>query len=322
MVAALTACSGDDADLTVYSGRSESLIGPLLEQFEEESGLTLDIRYDDSINLALLLETEGDKTPADVFLSQSPGGLGYLDAKGLLAPLPSSVTSMVPADLAAADGTWVGITGRVRVLAYNTDEVSPEELPASVLDLVDPQYKGLVGVAPSNGSFQDFVSGMRSAIGDSETEAWLSGLAANDPKVFSGNTEIIDAVARGEVKFGLVNQYYALKAKSENPSSPVENYFFPDGDVGSLVLVSGGGMLKGSDKTAEAEQLLQYLLSAEGQDYFVSGTFEFPVVEGIASPPGGPAFEELSDLRKDLSLFGNDFASTRSMIDASGLASA
>ena len=317
-----SACSGGGTDLTVYVGRAESLVGPLLEKFEEESGLSVDIRYDDSVNLALLLETEGGKTPADVFFSQSPGALGYLDGLGLLEPLPSSVTSLVSSELSNPGGTWVGITGRVRVIAYNTELVSPDELPASVLDLTAPEFSGQVGVAPSNGSFQDFVSAMRGALGDDATAEWLAALADNDAKVFSGNTEIIDAVARGEVKFGLVNQYYALKAKSENPDSPVDNYFFGGKDVGSVVLVSGAGIMKGSEHTEAAEQLLTFLLSEESQNYFVGETFEFPVVAGIASPGGGPAFEDLPELRTDLSLFGVDFDSTRAMIDASGLATA
>src|SRR5918995_266389 len=123
VAAAPVACGGDEDRLVVYSGRTSNLIGPLLEDFADESGISIDVRYDDSANLALLIDEEGDRTPADVFVSQSPGAVGYLDAAGRLSPLPDEVVGLVPEGDAAADKGWVGLSGRVRTLVYNTDLV-------------------------------------------------------------------------------------------------------------------------------------------------------------------------------------------------------
>ncbi len=156
----LAACSSDEDRLTIYSGRNSELLGPLLEQFSEETGIGIDVRYGQSADLALLIGEEGDRSPADVFISQSPGAEGYLDEQGLLAELPASVLDLVPEASRAADGSWVGLSARFRTLVYDSDTVDEADLPESVLDLVDPQYEGQVAVAPENGSFQDFVTSM------------------------------------------------------------------------------------------------------------------------------------------------------------------
>ena len=193
----LAACSSDEERLTIYSGRNSELLGPLLEQFSEETGIGIDVRYGQSADLALLIGEEGDRSPADVFISQSPGAEGYLDEQGLLAELPASVLDLVPEASRAADGSWVGLSARFRTLVYDSDTVDEADLPESVLDLVDPQYEGQVAVAPENGSFQDFVTSMRTEIGDDETEAWLTGMAENNSPVYADNLSIVDAVARG-----------------------------------------------------------------------------------------------------------------------------
>ena len=173
-VVLLPACSGSDR-LTVYSGRTADLIGPLLEQFAEEQDVGIDVRYGDSGELAQLIDTEGEDSPADVFISQSPGAVAFLDQDDRLAALPDEILESVEADDHAADGHWVGVTARVRVLVYNTEEVDPATLPESVFDLTDPQYRGLVGVAPPNASFQDFVTAMRLDIGDDQTPRLARG---------------------------------------------------------------------------------------------------------------------------------------------------
>ena len=178
--AASTSAGGDAGALTVYSGREEEYMEPVFDAFEKKTGTTLDVRYGDSADLALLVGEEGDKTPADVFISQSPISQSYLDQKQLLSQLPQAVLDRVPANLRAADGDWVGIAGRQRVLIYNTDLVKPADLPKSVLDLTDPKYKGKVAVAPSNASFQDFVAALNQIEGKDATNAWLAGMAENE----------------------------------------------------------------------------------------------------------------------------------------------
>ena len=316
---ALACSSGDDGRLVVYSGRTSNLIGPLLKDFADESGISIDYRYDDSANLALLIDEEGDRTPADVFISQSPGAVGFLDAAGRLDPVPDELIAAVPEGDAAADAGWVGLSGRVRTLVYNPELVDEADLPASVLDLTGPDYAGRVALAPTNGSFQDFVTVLRDQLGDDEAEAWLDGMAAGNPPTFDNNTAIVEAVGRGEVPMGLVNHYYAFRAKAENPDLPVENYYFPDGDLGSTLLVTAASMIADSDMPDEATQLIEFLLSPEAQQYFSEETFEYPLADGAEVNGALPPFEDINKTRVDLDELGGGLEATTAMIDKSGL---
>jgi iron(III) transport system substrate-binding protein len=317
---ALAACgSGGDGRLVVYSGRTSNLISPLLEDFAEESGIGVDVRYDESANLALLIDEEGDRTPADVFISQSPGAVGYLDAAGRLAPLDHELIAAVPEGDAAADAGWVGLSGRVRTLVYNSDLVDDSDLPDSVLDLAAAEYAGRVALAPTNGSFQDFVTVLRDQLGDDKAEAWLDGMAAGDPPTFDNNTAIVEGVGRGEAPMGLVNHYYAYRAKAENPDLPVENHYFPDGDLGSTLLVTTAAEIAGSDMPDEAAELIEFLLSPEAQRYFSEETFEYPLADGAEVNGALPPFSEISKTRVDLDELGGGLEATTAMIDESGL---
>lgn len=317
---ALGACTGGDSErLVVYSGRTENLVGPLLHDFSEETGVKIDVRYGDSADLALLIDEEGDRTPADVFISQSPGAVGYLDAAGRLSELPSGVVGLVPEGDAAADAGWVGLSGRVRTLVYNTDLVDPATLPDSVLDLTEPQYAGDVALAPTNGSFQDFVTVLRHELGDDEAQAWLDGMAAGDPPTFDNNTAIVEAVGRGEVPMGLVNHYYAVRAVEEDPDLPVENHFFPDGDLGSTLLVTAASIIDGTAKGDDAEELVEFLLSDQAQTFFSDETFEYPLAGDATPNEALPPFEEISKTRVDLDALGGGLEATTTMIDESGL---
>lgn len=301
--------------LVVYSGRNENLVGPLLERFTEETGIPVQAQFGDSSDLALQLGEEGEATEADVFFSQSPGATEYLDAQGLLADLPDDVLSLVPADRRASDGTWVGVTGRVRVLVYNEELVSEDELPGSVLDLTDPAYEGRVAVAPTNASFQDFVGALREELGDEATAAWLEGMAANESPNYSSNNDIVQAVAAGQVPMGLVNHYYNARLLSEQPDQPSRNHFFAEGDLGSITLLATVSKLASSDNP-DAERLVEFLLSEGSQEYFATETFEYPLVEGVAPPEGLPALEPLV---VELDELGSDFEATLALIDESGI---
>jgi iron(III) transport system substrate-binding protein len=316
---ALAACSsGGDDRLVVYSGRTSNLIDPLLRDFSEESGIGIDVRYEDSANLALLIDEEGDRTPADVFISQSPGAVGYLDAAGRLAALDDRLIATVPDD-AAADAGWVGLSGRVRTLVYNPELVDDADLPDSVLDLTAPEFAGRVALAPTNGSFQDFVTVLRDQLGDGEAGAWLDGMAAGDPPTFDNNTAIVEAVGRGEVPMGLVNHYYAFRAKAEDPDLPVENHYFPDGDLGSTLLVTAASEIADTDMPDEAVELIEFLLSPEAQRYFSEETFEYPLADGAEVNGALPPFDEISKTRVDLDELGGGLERTTAMIDESGL---
>ena len=319
LVAVLPACTSDGERLTIYSGRSEDIIEPLLVEFADETGIDIDVRYGDSADLALLINEEGDQSPADVFLSQSPGAVGFLDQQGALAPLDESILDLVDAENRASDGNWVGISGRVRVLVYNTDDVDPADLPESVLELTDPAYEGDVAVAPSNASFQDFVTAMRSELGDAEAEEWLTGMADNDSPVYANNTAIVEAVGRGEVPMGLVNHYYNVRAQAEDPSVPSENYTFPDGDIGSLLIVTAASVLETSDLPEEAEQLIEFLLSEDSQEFYSEETFEYPLAAGVEPAASLAPLDTLSVDTIDFDELGGGLERTRELIEESGL---
>lgn len=317
LAAGLAGCSSDSDRLTIYSGRNQELLGPLLEQFNEETGIGIDVRYDQSANLALLIDEEGEQSPADVFISQSPGAEGYLDELGVLAPLPEDLLDLVPESSRAGDGSWVGLSARYRTLVYDSDVVSEDELPESVLDLVDPQYEGQVAVAPENGSFQDFITSMRTELGDDEAQAWLEGMAENDSPVYADNLSIVDAVARGVVRFGLVNHYYNYRILDEDPEASSRNHFFSAEDIGSLRLVTGASILETADMPDEAQELIEFLLSEEAQRFFTDETFEYPLVDGVAAAdvlPEPPPVRQV-----DIDALSGGLERTTELIDASGI---
>ena len=309
--------SGGDP-LIVYSGRSEEYVGPALEAFSKKTGTPVQVRYGDSVDLALLLGEEGDKTPAQVFLAQSPGPMVYLSQQGLLQKLPQATLDKLPAKFRAPDGTWVGVTGRQRVLIYNTDQVKSTDLPKSVFDLTKAQYKDKVAVAPTNASFQDFVTAMTQLVGEQKTKDWLAGMVANGAKAYAKNDAIADAVARGEIPYGLVNHYYYNEIKKKDPSAPVGIYRFPGTDPGSLFLVSTAGIPTAAGNNPAALSLINYMLSPEGQAVFVAGEGEYPVIAGVKQKAGQPSLSQLKYPTYDLSKLA-DLKQTAQLIQGSGI---
>lgn len=315
LVLGLQGCGGEDR-LTVYSGRSQSLVGPLLERFSEESGVPIDVRYGDSAELALLLSEEGDATPADVFYSQSPGATGFLAEQGLLAELPSEILETVEDPYRDPAGRWVGLTGRQRVLVYNSEQVDQADLPPSVFDLTGEQFAGRVAVAPENGSFQDFVTALRVAEGDEAAMDWLSALAEGGAPTYANNNAIVEAVARGEVDMGLVNHYYALRFRAEDPDSAAANHTFDGDDIGALVIPSTISVTATADNP-DAEALIEFLLSEQAQRFFADETMEYPLLPGVEPAGGVPALEAGPDV--DITQLGDGLEATLDMIEDSGL---
>jgi iron(III) transport system substrate-binding protein len=320
----LAACStggGGGDRLTIYSGRQQELISPLLQDFSEQTGIGIDVRYGDSADLALLIDEEGDRTPADVFLSQSPGAVGFLDGKDRLAELPTNVLDKVDPRFRSPDGRWVGVSGRVRVLVYNTETVNPSDLPQSVFDLTDPQYRGKVGVAPTNASFQDFVTAMRELAGEDRTVSWLRGMEANGSPTYANNIAIVDAVGRGEISFGLVNHYYNEEAKAEDPDAPSANYLFPNGDLGSLILVTAAAVLDSAgDRKSDAERFVRFLQTRKAQDFYARETKEYPLTAGVVPVVQDlPNLSEIQSPSLDLSSLGGQLTRTKELIEQSGL---
>jgi iron(III) transport system substrate-binding protein len=314
------ACGGDDDGdtLTVYSGRDEELVGPLFERFTEESGIDLEVRYGDTAELASTILEEGENTPADVFFSQDAGALGALEKEGLLSELGEDLLAPVDARFRSDAGEWVGVSGRARVIAYDSRELSEPDLPDSILELADPEWEGRVGWAPTNGSFQAFVTALRQVESDGIAREWLGRMAANGTESFPDNSSIRDAIAAGEIDVGLINHYYVAQAKDEEGQDyPVEVYFPPGGDVGSLINVAGVGVLASSEKQEQASQLVDFLLSPEAQRYFAAETKEYPLIEGIEVDPGIVPLARIEQPRVDLSNL-DDLQGTLTLIEESG----
>ncbi len=264
-VAALAgwACSGEEETITVYSGRSQNLIGPLLERFAEDTGIDVEVRYGGSTDLALLLQEEGDKTPADVFISRSPGPIGFIAERGLLAELDDDALALAPS---SPSGYWVALTGRQRVLVYNTEQFGPADLPTSIHELTEERWLGRVAIAPTNGSFQDFFTLFRISDGDEAALAWLKAMHDGGAPVYPNNVSIVQAVARGEIEMGLVNHYYNDRIKVEDPSTPSENHRFREGDPGGVTIATAIGATASGDKDV-AQRLIRFLTSKAAQEY-------------------------------------------------------
>jgi iron(III) transport system substrate-binding protein len=291
------ASPASDGTLTLYSGRSESLIKPLLEIFTAKTGIAVQARYGDTAQMAAQLLEEGGRTPADVFLAQDAGALGAVAKEGLFAPLPAAVLDKVPPAYRAKSGEWVGVSGRSRVIVYNTDQVTTADLPKSIFDLTGPAWRGKVGIAPTNGSFQAFVTALRVQHGDAKASEFLAGLKANDAKIFPGNGQIVADVNAGKTTLGLVNHYYIYERAKEDGTTvdklKVANHFLPDGDTGALVNVAGVGLLKRTAADPDAQTFLSYLLDTEAQTYFANETSEYPMVSGITTATNLPPLTTL-----------------------------
>ncbi len=308
--------SGDEP-LVVYVGRDEELLKPLIEQFTEETGIEVEARYGDSPELAATLLEEGDATPADVFLSQDAGALGAVSDEGMLLELPAEITDAVMPEYTSTDDTWVGVTGRARVIAYDSQTYTADQVPGTVASFTDPQWSGQVGFPPGNASFQAFVTGFRVAEGDDAARAWLEGIAANDFQSYEKNGLTLAAVNDGTLGIGLINHYYwfqlAAEVGAENMRAQLK--FADAGDPGALVNVTGAGILS---EHPDAEVFVAYLVSEVGQQYFVDETFEYPLAPGIAAPEGLPALADLQGPDIDLSDLA-DLATTIAMIEEAGL---
>lgn len=313
--------TADQESLVLYSGRNEELIQPLIDTFSEETGIEVEVRYGDTAELAAQILEEGEASPADVFLAQDAGALGAVAAEGLFEELDAELLEQVPEAYRDAEDQWVGLSGRVRTLIYNTDTVDAADLPESVDELTESEYSGRVGVAPTNASFQSFVTAHREIEGEEETQTFLDDLAANDPQIREGNGEIVTDVADGVIDMGLVNHYYLYSRANELGQDPAElnvaNHLFSNGDVGSLVNVAGVGVLNAENSAAVS--LTEFMLGTEGQTYFAEETAEYPLIEGVDGPEGMPSLEELDAPDIDLNQL-DDLQTSVEIIVESGLA--
>ena len=313
------ACDGGGSSLTVYSGRSEDLVQPVIDRFTEETGIDVDVRYGETAELAATILEEGSNTPADVYFGQDAGALGALAEEGRLVDLPEVILELVPPTFRSHDGVWVGVSGRARVVAYNTETVDPAELPDSILDFTGEEWRGRIGWAPTNGSFQAFVTALRLIEGEDGAREWLEGIVANDPTEYPNNVTALEGAANGEVDVAFVNHYYLLRALAEQGEGfGARNHYLAGGDPGALVNVAGAGILDASDHREEAERLLEFMLSAEAQEYFAEETFEYPLIDGVEADPELVPLSDLDPPEIDLSDIA-DLEGTLDLLRATGV---
>ena len=314
---AQTYAQSETEKLVVYSGRTEGLIGPVLETFTADTGIEIEVRYGGTAEMAATILEEGENSPADIFIAQDAGALGALADAGRLTKLSPDILERVPVKFESSEGTWVGISGRVRALVYNTNMVKTAELPVSLLNMTNPEWKGKVGWAPGNGSFQSNVTAMRVLLGEDVARQWLDDMIANEPVAYESNDAITQAVINGEIAVGLVNHYYVFEFKEQIPDAPIAIQYFQGGDIGSLVNVAGAGIVNTSKHPGLAQRFLLYLLGNGAQSYFAEKTAEYPLVAGV---PQNPAVKPLADIRGpeiDLSKLG-DLQGTLDLLQDTG----
>lgn len=329
----LAACGGSDdskagaegagTTLTVYSGREEELVEPLFERFETATGISLEVRYGDSAELAATIAEEGDGSPADVFFAQDAGSLGAVAGEGLLAALPEATLTRVDERFRDSAGRWVGTSGRARVVAYNTDALGEDDLPDSIQGFTDPRWKGKLGFPPTNASFQAFVTAMRLIQGEERAREWLEGIQANEPKLYEKNLQVLEALAAGEIEVGFVNHYYLYLLQAEQPDAPVANHYLRGDDPGALVNVAGVGILAGSDDPEAAQRFVDFLLSEEGQRFYAEEAeeAEYPLVAGVGPRKELPPLAEIQGPDIALGDLGPELERTLELLSEVGLTS-
>jgi iron(III) transport system substrate-binding protein len=311
MLSLVTGCSSSTneqatevSELTIYSGRSEEFIAPFFANWQATTGIKLNVRYGDSAELSAQILEEGNNSPADLFLSQDAGSLGAISQAGLFMTLPDDVATSIPAEFVAVNREWVGITGRARVFAYAPDRV--KVLPTSVTDLVKPIYRNQIGIAPTNASFQAFLTALIENKGNGFAKAWLEDMQANGVKIYLKNSAIVEAIDKGEILMGLTNHYYIWEvSEALGRAINVKNGFFAPGDLGNLINVSGAGILKTSAKQKAAQDLINYLTSATAQEKFVTDTHEYSLIQGATPPTDLPALDAIGAPSIDLRTLNN-----------------
>jgi len=302
---ALAACgSGDSATgeapldpskLTIYSAQHANLVDAWVKGFTADTGIQVQVRQGKDSSMGNQLVAEGDKTKADVFLTENSPAMTVVQNARLLSPVEQSTLDQVSQQYRPSSGEWVGIAARSTVLIYNPSKISEADLPASMLDLADPKWKGKWGAAPSGADFQAIVSGVLQAEGADRTETWLKGLKEN-AKVYQNNIATMKAVNAGEVPMGIMYHYYWYRdqALTKEGSANTKLHYFKGEDVGAFVSVSAGGVLKASTKQADAQKFLAWVTSAKGQEALVSSkSMEYAVGEGVASDPALPPLDSL-----------------------------
>jgi iron(III) transport system substrate-binding protein len=287
--------TGQDVTLTVYNAQHEDLTQSWVDAFTKETGIKVTLRNGDDSEMSNQLKAEGTASPADVFLTENSPGMTTVENAGLLADVDPATIAQVPAEYRPSSGKWVGIAARSTVFVYNTSKLTEGQLPKSIGDLADPRWKGRWGASPSGADFHAIVSAMLQLDGKDATLAWLKAMKTN-AKMYKGNTTVMKAVNAGQLDAGVIYHYYWFgdQANTKENSNNVKLYFFKHKDPGAFVSVSGGGVLKSSKHPVEAQQLLAFITSRQGQTILSSGSaYEYSVASGVAANPALPPLDQL-----------------------------
>jgi iron(III) transport system substrate-binding protein len=320
---ALAGCGGAGSANTIvlYNGQHPQLTDALVQAFTRQTGIHVSIRTGDGLVLADQLLQEGSDSPADVYLTENSPELMNLESHRLLAKLPSSVVDQIPARDDSPAGEWVGVALRVSVLAYDPARVSASQLPASVLELAQPQWKGKIAIAPTDSDFPPLVGAIIARYGIAAAEHWLGGLKQN-AQTYQDDEGVVAAVNRGDVATGIINQYYWYRLRIEVGTGAIHSklYYFPDRNVGSIENVSGAAVLKSSKHQQAAEAFVRFIVSAAGQRILAgSYDFEYPARPGISPNPALPQLSSISAATLSVTALGTDQTAAH-LIEQAGLA--
>ncbi|MEO8356932.1 MAG: extracellular solute-binding protein [Chloroflexota bacterium] len=319
--APVVATADVSGELVIYSGRSEPLIQPVIDAFKAKyPDVEVLLKAGSNSELANALIEEQANPQADVFITTELFTVQSLAQDEVFQSYMPAGADQLPAQLIGADNLWIGLTRRARVIIYNADLVSPEDLPTSIFDLTDPKWKGQIAAAGStNGSMQAQIAAMRQLIGEEETEAWLNGLIVNEVTFFGGHTDVRKAVGAGEFKLGLVNHYYYHLQKAEGSNVGI---IFPDqGDdqIGLITNATAAAVVNGAPHLAASQAFLDFLVSAEGQKLFAEQNYEYPLVSGVELEADVQPLDDFRLAEVDVAQAAEEFDATFDLMEKVGL---
>jgi iron(III) transport system substrate-binding protein len=291
-----SSASGDNT-IILYNGQHEQTTDALVKAFHDATGINVKVHNGDEDQLVQQIEQEGSSSPADVIYTENSPALMTLEEKGLLAQLPQSVLSQVPAQYNSPQGDWAGVSARVSVLVYNTSHLQPSQLPTSVMQLAEPEWKGKLAIAPTETDLRPVITSIALAYGNAAALSWLKGVRSNASAHIEPDNETVTAdVNSGQAEIGLVDHYYWYRLSKELGQASMHSkiaYFAPK-DPGYVLDVSGAGVLLKSRHQAAAEQFVAFLDSAQGQATIASSdSYEYPLRPGQDPALGLTPFADL-----------------------------
>ena len=305
----LSACGGDDGPyITVYNAQHEQLLEEVAPLFEKETGIDVKLRSGSDLELANQLVQEGDASPADVFLTENSPAMSLVDRAGLFAPVDPETLKLIPPQFVPSDKEWIGFIARSTVALYNTDQISEDELPDSIMDFADPEWAGKIAFSPTGADFQAIVSAVLELEGEAATRAWLEGIAANGT-VYDGNDVVLESVNSGEVEVGIAYHYYWYRDQQESGANSDSSavHYFGNQDPGAFVSASGAGVLASSDKQDDAQKFVNFLAGTEGQQAIAdSYALEYPLNPEVAVQSPVKPFDELEPPQVDVASLNSE----------------